>query len=163
MTSPENDSKETDDIQKDILSGRMFSLAEAIGREGGSFLKGESPVPKFVQALTEINEYIKQAMYDPSGILQATLFDWVKADEMRVSRYLNTPLGALREILEVLTGDRDMLYEFVRDVDCKWGQVNGERPHFQTPGQSPHPEDEFTHESVQQQLSALLKTLQSQP
>jgi hypothetical protein len=45
-------------IQMEILAGRKFSLAEAIGREGGNFLKGESPVPKLLQATTEINTFI---------------------------------------------------------------------------------------------------------
>ncbi len=47
-------------IQREILAGRKFSLAEAIGREGGSFLKGDSPVPKQAQATAEINAFIKK-------------------------------------------------------------------------------------------------------
>ncbi|MGK7953422.1 MAG: hypothetical protein AB4368_32715 [Xenococcaceae cyanobacterium] len=41
-------------IQRAILSGRKFSLAEAIGREGGGFMKGDSPVPKLAQAIAEL-------------------------------------------------------------------------------------------------------------
>jgi hypothetical protein len=36
-----------------------------------------------------------------------------------------------------------------------WGEMNDERPHFQRPGQPPHPDDEYTHESVYQQLVEL--------
>ena len=45
-------------IQREILAGRKFSLAEAIGREGGSFLKGDFPVPKQEQAIAQINAFI---------------------------------------------------------------------------------------------------------
>lgn len=152
---------ETLDLQKDILSGRTFSIAEVIGREGSSFMKGESPVPRVVQVLTEINLFIQQHLPDISGIVQAILFAWVKSDDARVSRYLNSPLMALQEIVENITTDADTLYEFVRQVDCKWGEMNGERPHFQKPGQEPHPDDEFTHESVQIQLSQFLVIVQS--
>ena len=45
-------------LQQDIIEGRPYSLAEAIGREGGTFLKGESTVPKLVQVITKINTFI---------------------------------------------------------------------------------------------------------
>ncbi|MBD1913870.1 MULTISPECIES: hypothetical protein [unclassified Leptolyngbya] len=156
MNPPDN---ETLDLQRDILSGRTFSMAEVIGREGTSFMKGESPVPRLVQVLTEINLFIQQHLVDISGIVQAILFAWVKSDEARVSRYVKSPLVALQEIVENITTDADTLYEFVRQVDCKWGQMNNERPYFQKPGQPPHPDDEFTHESVQIQLSQFLSVL----
>ncbi|MEM6599003.1 MAG: hypothetical protein AAF635_12745, partial [Cyanobacteria bacterium P01_C01_bin.69] len=38
------------DLQQEIRQGRKFSIAEAIGREGGSFMKGESAVPRPVRA-----------------------------------------------------------------------------------------------------------------
>lgn len=69
-------------IQEDILSGRHYSLADAIAREGGIFLKGESPVPKLVQVTTEINLLIDQNLPDQSGALQSVLKHWVKSDPM---------------------------------------------------------------------------------
>ena len=48
----------------------------------------------------------------------------------------------------------------MRQVDIKWGQMYGERPHFQQPGQPPHPDDEYTHESVRQDLLDLQVKLQ---
>jgi hypothetical protein len=148
-------------IQQEILSGRQFSLAEAIGREGGNFLKGESPVPKLIQAIAEINRFINQNLSDSSGAIQAVLYVWVKTDS-RVSQYLNSPLMALNEILSTLLDNQDLLYEFVRQVDHKWGQLYGERPYFQQPGQLPHPEDEYTHESVRLKLMKLLDIVESQ-
>lgn len=148
-------------LQREILGGRQFSIAEAIAREGGSFLKGESPVPKLVQATREIDNFISQNINDSSGSLATVLQNWVKADGHRVSRHLNSPLDALAEILETLLESRELLYEFVREVDMHWGKTTGERPYFQKPGQTPHPDDEYTHESVRQSLDSLLAKLKA--
>ncbi|MEA5535194.1 hypothetical protein [Crocosphaera sp. XPORK-15E] len=148
-------------IQQEILSGRKFSLAEAIGREGGDFLKGESPVPKLLQATTEIKTFIAQNLQDSSGALQIILQTWVTNDEAGVSQYLNTPLDALRQLLKTILDHPELLYELVRQVDFKWGQLYDERPYFQSPGQTPHPDDEYTHESVKAMLLTLLNTLET--
>lgn len=146
-------------LQQDIIEGRPYSLAEAIGREGGTFLKGESTVPKLVQVITKINTFIDRQIEDPSAALQAILHQWVKGDP-RVSKYKETPLVALAEILTTIIDNPELLYELVRQVDIKWGQMYGERPHFQQPGQAPHPDDEYTHESVKQDLINLQAKLQ---
>ena len=146
-------------LQQDIIEGRPYSLAEAIGREGGTFLKGESTVPKLVQVITKINTFIDRNLDDPSAALQAILHQWVKGDP-RVSQYKETPLVALKEILATIIDRPPLLYELVRQVDIKWGQMYGERPHFQQPGQPPHPDDEYTHESVRQDLFDLQVKLQ---
>ncbi|NES84980.1 MAG: hypothetical protein F6K10_28200 [Moorea sp. SIO2B7] len=158
----DKDKERNFDIHKDILSGRKFSLAEAIGREGGDFLKGESPVPKLVQATTEINLFIAQNLSDSSGALQAVLQTWVKTDEKKVSKNLDSPLLALREIIKTIIDNQELLYELVRQVDFKWGQIYDEKPYFQRPGQLPHPDDEYTHESVKAKLIDFLNTLKSQ-
>ena len=148
-------------IQREILSDRKFSLAEAIGREGGSFLKGDSPVPKWAQAIAELQMFINQNLSDSSGALQAVLYVWIKTDS-RVVEHLNSPLTALNQMLCSLLENQNLLYEFVRQVDHKWGQIYDERPYFQQPGQPPHPEDEYTHESVRLQLIELLNTKYSE-
>jgi hypothetical protein len=53
--------------------------------------------------------------------------------------------------------NHELLYEFVKQVDFKWGQMYDERPYFQSPGQAPHPNDEYTHESVKKKLRKLVK------
>lgn len=156
------DHDEDFEIQQEILGGRQFSLAEVIGREGCSFLKGESPIPKLLQAKAEINLFIDRNLTDSSGALKASLQALVAADEVYISRHLNSPLDALRESLEMLTHNPQFLYEFVKQIDIKWGQFFGERPYFQQPGQAPHPEDEYTHESVYQKLMELLNLLSHQ-
>ncbi|ELS04501.1 hypothetical protein Xen7305DRAFT_00042350 [Xenococcus sp. PCC 7305] len=164
MTSnKDNDRNDDRDlaIQREILSGRKFSLAEAIGREGGSFLKGDSPVPKQLQAIAEINSFVKKNLSDPSGALVVVLSTWVKTD-LRVVENLDSPLVALRQILSSLIDNQNLLYEFVRQVDFRWGQIYDERPYFQQPGQAAHPNDEYTHESVRLQLIELLDIVKSQ-
>ncbi|NJL84642.1 MAG: hypothetical protein HC890_20060 [Chloroflexaceae bacterium] len=156
-SSNQSEPEETELIQQEILLERKFSLAELIGREGGSFLKGESPVPKLVQVLAEINLFIDQHLVDSSGALQSVLKDWVKNDEARVSRYFETPLAALGEIVTILLENPPLFYEFVRQVDIRWGQLYRDRPYFQRPGQAPHPDDEYTHESVHQHLRDFLQ------
>ena len=148
-------------LQQDILDSRPYSLAEAIGREGGTFLKGESTVPKLVQVITKINTFIDRNLNDPAASLQAILHQWVKGDP-RVSKYKETPLVALDEILQSLIDNPNLLYELVRQVDIKWGQMYDERPYFQQPGEAPHPNDEYTHESVRQDILDLQTKLQQQ-
>ncbi|MGB5633729.1 MAG: hypothetical protein WBM44_27870 [Waterburya sp.] len=161
MTTHKDDKDRDLAIQREILSGRKFSLAEAIGREGGGFLKGDSPVPQLVQAIAELQMFINQNLSDSSGALQAVLYNWVQTDS-RVIEHLNSPLMALNEILSTLIDNQNLLYEFVRQVDQKWGQIYDERPYFQQPGQTPHPQDEYTHESVRLQLMELLDIVRNQ-
>lgn len=151
MTIPGDRDREDLLLRQDVLDSRPFSIAEAIGREGGTFLKGESTVPKLVQVITAINTFIDRNLIDPDAALQAILHQWVKGDP-RVSKYKETPLVALEEILSSLIDNPNLLYELVRQVDIKWGQMYGERPYFQQPGQPPHPNDVYTHESVRQDL-----------
>jgi hypothetical protein len=156
---PDQNNDENCVIQQEILAGRQFSLAEVIGREGGSFLKGESPIPRLLQAKAEINLFIDRNLIDSSGALKAVLQAMVANDETHVSRHLNLPLNALHELLQMLIRNPQIFYELVKQVDIKWGQIFGERPYFQQPGQAPHPDDEYTHESVHQQIVQLLDSL----
>jgi hypothetical protein len=157
--TPDGERDEEHAVPPDMLAGRKFSLAEAIAREGGSFLKGESLVPRLLQAKAEINLFIDRNLTDSSGALKAVLQALVATDDAHIGRHLSSPLDALREFLEMLVRTPQVLYELVRQVDVKWGQSSGERPHFQQPGQAPDPEDTYTHESVRQQLVTLLARL----
>ncbi len=152
---------EAEEIRRDALRGREFTLADVIGQEGGSFMKGESPVPKLVQLKTEINTFINLNLPDVSGALQAVLYRWVDEDTARISKHLDAPLQALLGLLESIVENPSILHELVRQVDMLWGEMNDERPYFQRPGQSPHPDDEYTHESVYQQLVILSCCLRS--
>ena len=142
-------------MRRDVFSRREFTLADVIAREGGSFLKGESPVPKLVQLKGEINTFIRHNLPDVSGALQTVLYRWVDEDTARISRHLDAPLQAFSGLLKSILENPSILHELVRQVDMLWGEMNDERPHFQRPGQPPHPDDEYTHESVYQQLVEL--------
>jgi hypothetical protein len=148
---------EDKELERDILRGRKFTLADVIAQQGGTFLKGESPVPKLVQAMTEIKQFIALNLDDSSGALQAILQIIVEEDLARVSGYINTPIEALQDILEEFQENQALLHDLVQRVDVKWGEMFGERPHFQQPNQIPHPDDEYTHESVRQKLGEFLE------
>lgn len=158
--SSQRDRDQEKKLQQDILSDRKYSLAEAIGREGGNFLKGESPVPKLVQVTTEVNLFIDNNLPDSSGALQSVLKRWVKSDPL-LSQHLESPLKGLDKILEKILTQQGLFYEMVREADVKWGQMYQERPYFQKPGDPPHPDDEYTHESVKEKLSLLRERITS--
>ncbi|MGI0483511.1 hypothetical protein ACN4EE_22355 [Geminocystis sp. CENA526] len=161
MTSKEDKERELE-ILRDARMGRKFTLADLIAREGGGFLKGESPVPKMIQIKTEINLFIRNNLKDLSGALQAVLVDLVNSGDDKISSHDTEPLKALTLIIEDILSNEHKYYDFVKQVDLKWGQMNGERPYFQSVGQPPHPEDEYTHESVGLRLLELLEIINQQ-
>lgn len=155
----ENNQDRERDIQQELRLSRKFTLADAIGQEAGNFMKGESPVPRMVQVKTEIVTLLKEHLKDSSGALQAVLQNWIATDESRMSQHLNAPAGAIIEAVEAILQSPDTFHELVRQADAKWGEMYGERPHFQAPGQPADPEDEYTHESVHQSLTSCLHRL----
>lgn len=147
------------DLQQEIRRGRKFSLGEAIGREGSSFLKGsQDMVPRPLRALAMINGFIDRHLRDTDGALLLCLKRWVKAD-VRIGKYLDQPLMALRMIVVELLEQPHTLYEFARQVAVECGRMSGERPYFQQPGANPHPEAVYCHASIRAQLSGLLAAI----
>ncbi|MEM1366920.1 MAG: hypothetical protein AAGG02_02660 [Cyanobacteria bacterium P01_H01_bin.15] len=157
-----SESERDREIQKEILRDRKFSLAAAIAQEGGGFLKGESPVPRQVQVLAEINQFIDAHLADSSGALQYVLKQWLKGDGESLSQHEETPVLALKPLLSRLLDNENLYFEFVRQVDLKWGQMHEERPFFQRPGQPAHPDDEYSHDSVRERLTQLQTQLSAQ-
>lgn len=147
-------------LEQEIRQTRKFSLAAAIAQEGSSFLKGESLVPPLIQVKNELTVFMRNHLRDPEGALQATLLDLIQADDVVCSRYFEAPLQALVEILQPLVTQDAALRNFVRRVDMRWGELYGERPHFEIPGQPPHPDDQYTVASVRSQLQDLLAIAQ---
>lgn len=145
-------------IQREIHQRRSFSLGEAIGREGGDFLKGESSVPRLAQIIAEITNFVDQYVSDTSGALRTVLHRRIKTSEVLVAKHEAAPIGALKELLRAILENETALFELVGEVDAQWGQTMRERPYFQKPGQAPHPQDEYTHESVRCELERLLRT-----
>ncbi|MBD2428335.1 hypothetical protein [Phormidium sp. FACHB-1136] len=147
------------DLQQDIRRGRPFSLADVIGQEAGGFMKGESPVPKLVQVQAEAVQCLKANLDDLEGALQQVLIRWLEDDSVRLSRHLDNPTGAVQDLLETVLASPETLYDLVHQTDVLWGRLYDERPHFQKPGQAPHPDDEYTHESVRVALEDCLQRL----
>lgn len=148
------------DLQREIRAERPFSLAEAIGREGGDFLKGENLVPRPLRAIAEINLFIDQHLVDRPGALHLVLQTWVKSDS-RVSQHFDAPLLALEKILAAILADSYLFYEFARQVNAQWGSLYDEIPRFQPPGQPPHPQTAYPHAQVRQHLAELQTQLQA--
>ncbi|AUC59893.1 hypothetical protein AA637_01445 [Cyanobacterium sp. HL-69] len=159
MSESEQDRKRDLELRRDALRGRQFSLADLIGQEGGGFLKGESPVPFIIRLKTEIKLFISNNLQDSSGALQAVLQDMVNGADSKISSHETDPLSALRAIIEEIMENDNLYYDFVKQVDLKSGQISGDRPYFQKPGQPAHPEDEYSHESVKEKLIELLNII----
>ncbi|OSM04118.1 hypothetical protein [Magnetofaba australis] len=150
-------------IQRELSANQKFSLNAAIGRQAGGLMKGASPVPRAVQAATEIDHFVEHHLTDSSGALTALLRRRVKESAALLHRFESQPLRALEAIIQTILADESALQEFVRQVDVYWGQRYHERPHFQQPDQPAHPEDEYTHASVRRDLSTLLAKIGEAP
>ena len=149
-----------DEIQREILAQKKFSLASAISRAESGLMKGESPLSQQEQAIIELTHWIGQQVSDPLGALKSILRCQVRGNQPLVVNQLQHPHKALQEIIETILSNDYALKEFVRQVDVRWGELYQERPKFQRAGQAPDPEDEYTHESVRQDLILLLEKLQ---
>ena len=153
------DSSPYQGLQAEIRAERQFSLAEAIGRESGSFMKGESAIPRPIMAANTIRQFIVTQSLDPSGGVATELVNWSVAD-IRFSCQLDTPLVALTQIVESLLNEPTTFYEFARQVAITQAKITGDRPYFQQPGQPPHPEAEYTHRSISQYLLEIAQLLE---
>ncbi|MEO0869761.1 MAG: hypothetical protein AAFY17_15250 [Cyanobacteria bacterium J06642_11] len=154
---PSPDTPLPSNLQREIRLGRKFSLSEAIGREGGSFLKGsQAAIPRPLRALAAINTWLDQHLKDPHGAMQPCLKQWVKHDA-RVGKYLDAPILALRLMVEDILTKPEILHEFSRQVAIEWGDINGERPYFQTPNTAPHPKVVYSHQYIQGLLAELME------
>lgn len=158
MTHPQSN-QDSANLQQEVRLGRKFSLADAIGQEAGNFMKGESPVPRLVQAKGQVRQGLMTCLEDRPGALYQVLLRWIDADDRRISQHITAPNQALQELLQDVLNSPETLYELVRQADVLWGQLYDERPHFQQPGQAPHPDDEYTHESVRTSLKSCLQKL----
>ena len=157
--SDDVDKKEAE-IEREISMQRKFSLGEVIAQEAGSIFKGEQAVPKHKQAQVHIGRFIREHLRDTSGALKRQLEVMVTEDDVLVGKHVDAPLEALRLVVQRILATEPMLFEFVRQVDQRYGQMYDVRPHFHIPGQDPHPDDEYTHQSVPAALRDLLARIE---
>lgn len=143
-------------LQREILQGREFTLADAIGRMAGpDIMKGVSPISGRDQAAATVQDYLTSHLTDGSGNLRAALLRGVGNSELFLKEY-GRPLDALAGCLRRVLESEHLLKELVREADVEWGRMYGERPYFETDGQPPDAEDPYTVESVRTTLSQLL-------
>jgi len=153
------------DLERKIRSERKFSLAEAIGRLGGSgLLKGTSPIPQKRQSELKIEQYLERHLTDSEGALEVVLLRQVRESDIFLEMNFSNPLAAIASYLVRVLDSEARLQSFVRTVDAEWGRMYLERPHFQQEGlqqegQSPDEDDPYTFASVRKKLERLLDTL----
>jgi hypothetical protein len=143
------------ELEREIRADRKFTLSEAIGRMAGpGAMKGVSPVDLKQQGAAEVQEYIRQHLVDAGGVLGGILLRFVKESELFLKGF-EQPLVTLEGFIRLLLGSEYALKELVRQADVEWGQVFGERPHFEKEGSPPDPDDPYTFESVRTALTQL--------
>ncbi len=160
MSDDEEDYKRA--VEREARMGRTFSLADAVGREGGGFFRGASPVPRLQQVQAELSRFVSDYVRDSSGALRAVLIRHVTTQETIVAKHFDEPLAALEIILDRFLSDDARYYELVREVDAEWGRMMLERPYFQEPGEPADEDDEYTHESVRVELLSLREIVRGQ-
>ena len=158
MSRKQNPRKDV--VQRELREQQKFSVAGAIGRAGSGLMKGESPISQLEQSITALTQLIDQHTLDPSGALKSVLCRRVRDSELLLARNLKQPCNVLQEIIDAILASDYAIQEFVRQVDVRWGEMYHERPMFQSEGLAPHPADEYTYESVRQDLILLLEKLQ---
>jgi hypothetical protein len=153
---PESDSESTESL---IRRDRKFTLAEAVGREAAGAMSGASPVARAEQVLLEIEQILESRLVDSPGSLARTILARLKIEPPLLARHFDRPVGALEEFLGATLGSGSLLTSLVRDTDARWGRDYGERPHFETEGKPPHPDDPYTLQGVRDLLEDLLESL----
>jgi len=158
----ETDRSESDAaLEREIRQGRKFSLNEALGRMAGQgMMKGGSPVSPQQQAEFEIGLYLREHLSDQFGVLPAVVLRCVKESELFL-HHATAPLKVLSTYIAQLLERPTLLTELVRETDVAWGQLLGERPHFERAAQPACPDDPYTIESVRADLSKVLESLRS--
>jgi hypothetical protein len=160
MTDDEDEYKRT--VEREARMGRTYSLADAVGREGGGFLRGASPVPRLQQVQAELSRFVSDYVRDASGALRAVLIRHIMTHDTIVAEHFDDPLAALEVILDRVLDNDARYYELVREVDAEWGRLMLERPYFQEPGEPAEEDDEYTHDSVRAELLSLRDLVRGQ-
>ncbi|HYV35272.1 MAG TPA: hypothetical protein VE988_06185 [Gemmataceae bacterium] len=147
------------ELEREIRMGRKFTVAEAIGRMAGpGAMKGVSPVTRMQQAAVEIENWLRLHMSAGAGELQTVMLRRIKESEFLLQNF-EQPLAVLATLCQRVLDSECLLQELVREADVEWGQLNSQRPYFETEGMPPHPDDPYTSESVRKTLAGLIEQL----
>jgi hypothetical protein len=153
---------ETDaEIEREIRSGRKFTLGEAVGRAAGpGIMKGASPVTLKRQAQVQLDDFLRTLLTDSGSCLRPVLRRRVGDSDLLLAN-LEQPAVVLVAYLQRVLDSESLLKDLVRDADGEWGRLHGERPHFEKQDRPPHPDDPYTVDLVRAELSALVVKLTS--
>jgi len=143
------------DLETKIRQGRKFSLAEAVGREAGSSLKGASPITPLRQLVLQIAEILAGSLPDSEGSLTRTIVARLDDNPPLLSQHFGDPAGALVTFLNATLDNPGNLETLVRQADARWGRDYGDQPYFEKADQSPDPDDPYTIAGVRVLLSDL--------
>jgi hypothetical protein len=154
------------DLEREILEGRKFSLAEAIGRLAGpGIMKGVSPATLRQQAEAAIESYLERHLHTAGGALSVVLLRQVKQSDLLLVNP-EQPLAVLAAFIQRVLDSDYLLHELARAADVEWGRIYGERPFFEKEGLPPHEDDPYTAISVRSVLTQLgeqLALIEQQP
>ena len=142
-------------IEREARQSRTFSIGDRISREGSGMFRGASPVPRLKQVRTELSQFVAAHTPDHSGALRAVLIRHINTSDALLGEHFDAPLVGLGVLLDGLTKSEARYHDFVQEVDIEWGRMMAARPYFQEPGEPPHEDDEYTHESVKKDLGTL--------
>jgi hypothetical protein len=149
------------ELEREIRKGRKFNLAEAIGRMAGpGAMKGVSPIPRMKQAAVEIEDWLRYHIPPGNSELLSVLNRGIAASELLLTNF-EDPLTVLADYCQQVLDSEYRLHELVREADVEWGQMQGERPHFDREGSPPHDNDPYTIPSVRSTLTEILSQLRS--
>lgn len=135
-----------------------MNVEDLIHRLGEGVMAGGSPTSLRTQALNTLDNFLQAHSRDSWACLNPVLMRWVEQDETLALNY-SQPLVALKHTVQSILSQKNSLYEFVRQIDMQYAQSHQEKPIFQQPGDAPNPDDEYTHQSVEDSLRNLLKVI----
>jgi hypothetical protein len=164
MSDPKDTKRSQEDaeLEREIRKDRKFTLADAIGQMAGpGAMKGVSPVTREQQATVEMENWLRQHMPVGNGELEVVLLRRIKGSELLLKGF-DQPLTVLAAFCQKVLDSAYLVKELVREADVEWGQVQGERPHFDNEKSPPDADDPYTFQSVRKALSALLEQLKNE-
>ena len=143
-------------IEREIRAQRRADLALALaGRDGGGHLKGASPTPVLRRALLEIEHWLAANLSDNEGALTPVILRRLALADEQLEAGLGNPAATVAAWLDDVLSQPAALAELVRQADMDWGRLYDERPHFERPGEAPHPDDPYTVAGVTALLTEL--------
>jgi len=147
------------EVECEVRQNRKFSPQEAMARMAGpGAMKGASPISEQQQAENEIGTWLASHLGDVDGGLKAVLQRQLKGSRQLLEN-IDRPLAVLGDHCRRIAASDELLAEVVREADVEWGRSMDERPHFNKPGVSAHPDDPYTPDSVRALLTEMLKRI----